>query len=134
MKKILLHFQNLTYRRKLIWAWILVSLLPLSIMGIFCCYQTIHLLQKQELSSMNSALNTVSNTLDSQLELYYELITYLASSDEIVSTPFLNSSSLYDTYDHLNYHFDVFLKGIYTQHPEIEQITLYNAVSDLSGS
>lgn len=132
MKKILLHFQNLTYRRKLIWAWILVSLLPLSIMGIFCCYQTIHLLQKQELSSMNSALNTVSNTLDSQLELYYELITYLASSDEIVSTPFLNSSSLYDTYDHLNYHFDVFLKGIYTQHPEIEQITLYNAVSDLS--
>ena len=132
MKKILLHFQNLTYRRKLIWAWILVSLLPLSIMGIFCCYQTLHMLQKQELSSMNSALSTVSNTMDSQLELYYELITYLACSDEIVSTPFLDSASLYDTYDHLNYHFDVFLKGIYTQHPEIEQITLYNAVSDLS--
>ena len=131
MKKILLHFQNLTYRRKLIWAWILVSLLPLSIMGIFCCYQTLHMLQKQELSSMNSALSTVSN-MDSQLELYYELITYLACSDEIVSTPFLDSASLYDTYDHLNYHFDVFLKGIYTQHPEIEQITLYNAVSDLS--
>ena len=123
MKKILLHFQNLTYRRKLIWA---------SIMGIFCCYQTLHMLQKQELSSMNSALSTVSNTMDSQLELYYELITYLACSDEIVSTPFLDSASLYDTYDHLNYHFDVFLKGIYTQHPEIEQITLYNAVSDLS--
>ena len=132
MKKILLHFQNLTYRRKLIWAWILVSLLPLSIMEIFCCYQTLHMLQKQELSSMNSALSTVSNTMDSQLELYYELITYLACSDEIVSTPFLDSASLYDTYDHLNYHFDVFLKGIYTQHPEIEQITLYNAVSDLS--
>ena len=132
MKKILLHFQNLTYRRKLIWAWILVSLLPLSIMGIFCCYQTLHMLQKQELSSMNSALSTVSNTMDSQLELYYELITYLACSDEIVSTPFLDPASLYDTYDHLNYHFDVFLKGIYTQHPEIEQITLYNAVSDLS--
>lgn len=132
MKKILLHFQNLTYRRKLIWAWILVSLLPLSIMGIFCCYQTLHMLQKQELSSMNSALNTVSNTMDSQLELYYELITYLACSDEIVSTSFLDPASLYDTYDYLNYHFDVFLKGIYTQHPEIEQITLYNAVSDLS--
>ena len=49
IQKIKQCFNNIKYRSKLILLCILVSFLPLSVMGFFCYKQTINLLRTREL-------------------------------------------------------------------------------------
>ena len=52
IQKIKQCFNNIKYRSKLILLCILVSFLPLSVMGFFCYNQTINLLRTRELDSL----------------------------------------------------------------------------------
>ena len=58
------------YRNKLILLCFLVSLIPLSVMGLFCYKQTIQLLRTRELDSLESSVVSVSNSLDSKVNTY----------------------------------------------------------------
>lgn len=132
MKHINYFIQSLNYKRKLILICFLVGIFPLSIMGIFCHSKTISLLLEQELTSMNSAISTASSSISSQIALYENLLIYLSCEESIVVTPSDATWSIYETYEQLNYKLDVFLNSIYAQHPEIQQITLYNATTNLT--
>lgn len=132
MKHINYFIQSLNYKRKLILICFLVGIFPLSIMGIFCHSKTISLLLEQELTSMNSAISTASSSISSQIALYENLLVYLSCEESIVVTPSDATWSIYETYEQLNYKLDVFLNSIYAQHPEIQQITLYNATTNLT--
>ena len=66
IQKIKQCFNNIKYRSKLILLCILVSFLPLSVMGFFCYNQTIKLLRARELSSLESTVTSVSDSLDSK--------------------------------------------------------------------
>lgn len=132
MKKILSRIHSLKYRQKLILNCILVGILPLSIMAIYCYHQTISLLQDQEYAALDSAARVAVSSIDSQIVLYEDLLNYLSFSDPIIMMPTQDPSEILGTYEQLNYVFDVFLNGVYVQHPEILQITVYNALSDLT--
>lgn len=132
MRKLIFYIHSLNYRRKLVLICILVGLLPLTVMGIFCYHQTVRLLLKQERTSMDSALRTAAASIDSQIALYEDMLHYLAFSEPIFTMPMQDETQIYDTYEKLNYEFDVFLKAMYTQHPEVPQIVVYNAHSDLT--
>lgn len=81
---------------------------------------------------MNSAISTASSSISSQIALYENLLVYLSCEESIVVTPSDATWSIYETYEQLNYKLDVFLNSIYAQHPEIQQITLYNATTNLT--
>lgn len=132
MNKILSRIHSLKYRQKLILNCILVGILPLSIMAVYCYRQTISLLQHQEYSALDSAAGVAVSSIDSQIVLYEDLLNYLSFSDPVIMTPTQDPSQILATYVQLNYEFDVFLNGVYVQHPEILQITVYNALSDLT--
>ncbi len=130
--KVYSHIQSLKYRQKLILICILVGILPLIVMGVYCYRQTLKLLLNQEYAALDSASRTAVASIDSQITLYEDLLNFLSSSEDVVMTPVQDASEILDTYEHLIYEFDVFLNGIYVQHPEILQITVYNALSDLT--
>ena len=81
IQKIKQCFNNIKYRSKLILLCILVSFLPLSVMGFFCYNQTINLLRTRELDSLESSILSVSNSLDSKVNTYQNLLAYLANSN-----------------------------------------------------
>ena len=130
--KLFSHVLSLKYRQKLILICILVGILPLIVMGVYCYRQTLKLLLNQEYAALDSASRTAVASIDSQITLYEDLLNFLSSSEAVVMTPVQDASEILDTYEHLIYEFDVFLNGIYVQHPEILQITVYNALSDLT--
>ena len=132
IQKIKQCFINIKYRSKLILLCILVSFLPLSVMGFFCYNQTINLLRTRELDSLESSILSVSNSLDSKVNTYQNLLAYLANSNVLAEFSSYNESNAYDQYEYLNYTMDVFLNTTYLQHPEISQITIYNADGDMT--
>ncbi len=120
-------FQDMKYRSKLILLCMLVGLLPLSIMGIFCYSQTLHLLRAQELAALEASITSISDTLDAKTTIYQNLLTYLAHANPLAEFPSYNNANAYAQYDYLTYTLDSFLSATYLQHPEISQITIYNA-------
>ena len=132
MKHIIFSVKSLGYKNKLMLTCLLVGIFPLGIMGIFCHAKTISLLLGQELNSMDAAVSTAANSIGSQIALYENLLAYLSCEESIVITPTETIQGIYDTYEQLNYKLDVFLNGIYAQHPEILQITVYNATTGLT--
>lgn len=122
IQKIKQCFNNIKYRSKLILLCILVSFLPLSVMGFFCYNQTINLLRTRELDSLESSILSVSNSLDSKVNTYQNLLAYLANSNVLAEFSSYNETNAYDQYEYLNYTMDVFLNTTYLQHPEISQI------------
>ncbi|MCI9220145.1 MAG: sensor histidine kinase [Lachnospiraceae bacterium] len=132
MKKLIARIHSLKYRQKLIISCIIVGIVPLSIMAVYCYRQTMRLLLDQEYAALDSASGVAVSSIDSQIALYEDLLNYLSFSEPVIMTPIQDSSKILETYEQLNYKFDVFLNGIYVQHPEILQITVYNAMSDLT--
>lgn len=120
------------YRSKLVLLCILVSFLPLSVMGLFCYNQTIHLLRTRELDSLESSVLSVSGSLNDKVNTYQNLLSYLANSNVLAEFTSYNEANAYDQYEYLNYTMDVFLNITYLQHPEISQITIYNADGDMT--
>lgn len=132
MKRFNFFIQSLNYKKQLVMTCFLVGILPLGIMGIFCHTKTISLLLDQEMNSMNSAISTAVDSIDSQIALYENLLIYLSCEESIVVTPSETIQGIYATYEQLNYKLDVFLNSLYAQHPEILQITIYNATTGLT--
>ncbi len=131
MKHLLIPYLNLKYRNKLILTSILVGVIPLITLGIFCYYQTRSLLLEKEQDALSSSIDTAYNSLDYQIQLYENLVTYLVLSDTIVNVSSLENQSIIDRFEMLNYEYDILLDNIYIQHPEIVQITLYVDRTDL---
>ena len=132
IRKIKLRFDDMKYRNKLILLCFLVSLIPLSVMGLFCYKQTIHLLRTRELDSLEFSVVSVSNSLDSKVNTYQNLLSYLANSNDLAEFSSYNDANAYDQYEYLTYKMDVFLNTTYLQHPDIAQITIYNADGDMT--
>lgn len=124
-------YLNLKYRNKLILTCILAGVIPLITLGIFCYCQTRNFLLDKEQDALSSAIDTAYNSLDYQIQLYENLVTYLALSEIIVNVSSEENQGIIDKFEMLNYEYDVLLDNIYVQHPEIAQITLYVDRTDL---
>lgn len=131
MKHMLNFYLNLKYKSKLIITCILVGIIPLILLGLFCYYQTIHLLLGREKSSLSLAVGTAYNSVNYQVQTYENLISYLTHSDVMVKVPSTEYQSIMEKFEMLNYEYDVLIRDITTQHPEIARITLYADRTDL---
>ncbi|MDE5696913.1 MAG: histidine kinase [Lachnospiraceae bacterium] len=124
-------YLNLKYRNKLILTCILAGVIPLITLGVFCYYQTRNLLLDKEQDALSSAIDTAYNSLDYQVRLYENLVTYLALSEIVVNVSSEENQGIIEKFEMLNYEYDVLLDNISVQYPEIAQITLYVDRTDL---
>lgn len=132
MKYLLKLYHSLRYKKKMVLTCILVGLIPLTLLGTFCYYQTAHLLLGQEKEALSSAVNTAYHSLNHQIQLYNDMVTYLAHSETMVKVPSMEYASAAEKFEVFHYEYDVLINGMYVQHPEIYRITLYADREDLS--
>ena len=130
-RRLLNVYLNLKYRNKLILTCILAGVIPLITLGVFCYHQTRNLLLDKEQNALASAIDTAYNSLDYHIQLYENLVTYLALSETVVSVSSEENQGIIEKFEMLHYEYDVLLDNIYVQHPEIAQITLYVDRTDL---
>lgn len=131
MKRLLDMYQMFHYRKKIVVTCILVGLIPLILLGTFCYYQAMHLLLDHEKEALSNAVSTAYYSLNHQIQLYEDLVVYLAHSDVIVRVPSSEYENIIDKFELLNYEYDVLINSMYLQHPELHRITLYADRDDL---
>ena len=70
MKRMIKFFRNMKFRYKLITTYILLGVIPMTIMGLVWYNQTRTILMKQEKSSIENYLTQAVSNMDNQLRIY----------------------------------------------------------------
>lgn len=124
MEKIGSFFNDMSFRNKILTAFIFIALIPLSVLGIFS-YQTIRsMLINKETMYLEATFAQTSQVLDSTISIYDNAIRSLCFNRQLMDLNQTNYTSDYDRYESLNFIDDLFVttKNLV---PEVEYITLY---------
>lgn len=119
------HIRDLKFQTKIKLAFLLISMIPVIVLGGFCFSETRSLLIKQSKSDLNAALNQSALTLNNQLEVYNKIMNFLSFNQSIVNAANHTYTSTFEMYDQL---VNVIDQNFYTArnlNSGIERITLY---------
>ena len=70
MRKIKNWYKNLKFRNKVLLSHLLVSMLPVIVLGIFCYIQCRNLLVQREMEMLSETLNQNATVLNGNITLY----------------------------------------------------------------
>lgn len=125
MKKIKQRYKNLKFRKKVFLIQIVVSMIPIIILGVFAYVQTRKLLIDREKESMQVILHQNITTLDytlSSYQNYMENMVWDERLERAVTDKYKNSYEMYLMYTNL---MDPMITNMEAQNRAIEQITIY---------
>lgn len=114
----------MSFKYKILTAFIFIALIPLSVLGIFS-YQTIRsMLINKETMYLESTFAQTSQVLDSRLSIYDNAIRSLCFNRQLIDLNQMSYTSDYDKYESLNFIDDLFVttKNLV---PGVEYITLF---------
>lgn len=125
MKRMIKFFRNMKFRYKLITTYILLGVIPMTIMGLVWYNQTRTILMKQEKSSIENYLTQAVSNMDNQLRIYNNLSDYIAFNQQISHVVSHEYDSYYDMYNQFSDVLDPMLASLKYFHSDINQITIY---------
>ncbi|OAB32959.1 sensor histidine kinase [Paenibacillus glacialis] len=119
------NIHNMKFQTKIKLAFLLISMIPVVVLGGFSFSQTRSLLVAQSKSDLKAALQQSALTLNNQLEVHNKLMNFLSLNQEIVNAANHTYTSTFEMYDQL---VNVIDQNFYTArslNAGVEQITLY---------
>ncbi|OAB36721.1 hypothetical protein PMSD_10375 [Paenibacillus macquariensis subsp. defensor] len=119
------YIHNMKFQTKIKLAFLLISMIPVVVLGGFCFSQTRSLLIEQSKSDLNAALQQSALTLNSQLEGYNNIMNYLSFDQEIVNAANHTYTSTFEMYDQLVNVIDQKFYTARSLNVGVERITLY---------
>lgn len=120
-------YQNYNYRKKVMVALLLVSLIPLVLLGSFCFFETKSLLTKQTLNSLETSVSQAVLSVNSQLESYNQVSSALCYDKSVATAANTKYDSYYTMYEQLNYTIDEKFITARNLKSGIDSITLYTS-------
>lgn len=137
MALIITYFKNLKFRKKLFISYIIVSIIPIIVLGCFSYYQANTFLRKQATQSLSESIRQVSDNISfrcKQYELVINSVTGNFKFQEIFSDNYKDNvviSQKYKTSSNLDVllysdYVDPFFNNIRNLYQDILQITIFS--------
>lgn len=131
MKKIYHWIKNLKLRNKLYLIYVAAGLLPMLLVGLYCCYYMNQLLVEREVKNLQNSLNQAVSVVENQLHIYENMSDYLAFNQAILQTvSYPYEDNYYEMYYQFSTVFDPMVTSLKYLHSDIRQVTVY-ARSDI---
>lgn len=121
--------QDMRFQNKIKLAFLLISLIPVIVLGGFCFIETRSLLLAQSEADMNANLKQSAQAVNSQLNTYNQISTFLSFNQAVINAANHTYESAYDMYDQLK---NVIDQNFFTArflNTDIERITLYTGTN-----
>lgn len=126
MKKFKNIIKNLSFRKKIAYISLGISLIPVLLLGSFTHIQTRQLLVEREKMALKETLNTEVKNLDSKMESYYTAMNHIIWSDSIRSSLSKKHNSNHEMYLTYRDVIDPMFLTVRTLHSTIDSITMYS--------
>lgn len=125
MRKIKQYILNLKFRNKIILTYFLVSIIPITILGVFCYKETNKLLITQEKENLTRTFEDEIVRIENSINIYNNMATHSTFTPAILDVVNYNYNSYYEMYDKFKNILDPYIDTIKSLHNDIEQITIY---------
>ncbi|MBG9792124.1 hypothetical protein ABD76_06265 [Paenibacillus dendritiformis] len=121
--------RDMKFQTKIKLAFLLISLIPVIVLGGFCFFETRQLLLAQSEADLKANLEQSVQAVNNQLNTYNKIITFLSFNQAIINAANHTYDSAYTMYDQLK---NVIDQNFYTAqylNPDITRITLYTGTN-----
>lgn len=125
MRKIKQYILNLKFRNKIILTYFLVSIIPITILGVFCYKETNKLLINQEKENLTRTFKEEIVRVENSVDIYNNMATHSTFTPDILDVVNYNYNSYYEMYYKFKNTLDPYIDTIKSLHNDIEQITIY---------
>lgn len=123
--KLLLFFNNLTFRRKMTTICIFISLIPMFLFGILGYAQIRNQILKREESSLNETLLQAASSIDYKLNTYMNALNMILWNNAIKTSLTKTYETNYDLYLFYRENIDSLFLAIRSLNTDINTISLY---------
>lgn len=127
MNKIKKFFLNLKFRKKIILTYFIVSIIPITILGVFCYKETNELLLNQEKENLVEAFSEEISRMENSGNIYNNVSTYTTFTSSVLDVVNYDYSSYYEMYYKFKNVLDPYIDMIKSLHNNIEQMTVYTS-------
>lgn len=118
-------FNNMKIRKKLILTYLVVSIVPITILGFLCYKETRSLLLEKEGYKQEESLQQIKSGLDNQIQMYNNLSDYIAFNQTIEQVVNYDYQNYYDMYEKYTTLLDPMLSSLKYFHNAVERVTIY---------
>ncbi|OKP87946.1 hypothetical protein A3844_09035 [Paenibacillus helianthi] len=117
------------FQTKIKLSFLLVSMIPVIVLGSFCFSETRSLLVQQSKADLNATLKQSVLSVNNQMDVYNKVMNFLSFNQEILNAANTTYTSAYEMYDQLN---NVIDQNFFTArylNTGVEQIILYTGTN-----
>ena len=127
MNRLKRFFLNLKFRKKIILTYFLVSIIPITILGVFCYQQTRYLLLNQEKENLKESFSQAVSRVENSANIYNNLANYTTFNPMILDVINYKYTSYYEMYYKFENILDPYIDMLKSLHNEIQQMTVYTS-------
>ena len=127
MIKIKNWYKNLKFRNKVLLSHLVVSLLPVLVLGIFCYAQTRNMLIQREQEILSETLNQNVTVLNGNLKLYQNYMDNLIwnhNLQQVLNEEYINNFQMYLAYRDV---IDPIIMNVKNMDSTVKQVTIYSS-------
>lgn len=124
-RKALHVLQNMSFKRKLLISYLLLVIIPISVLGLFAYDQSKRFLHKNAMQSIDNTTRTMASNLEDKIERYRRLmdsIVFNAGVQKLFNSDYANPDSVF--YDLKDY-FESTMSTVVKLNEEIVELTVY---------
>ena len=125
MTRIMKFLSNMKIRKKLILTYLVVSIVPITILGLLCYRETKDLLLEKERYKQEESLQQVISSLDNQIQVYNNLSDYIVFNQTIKQVINYDYQNYYDMYEKYTNLLDPSLAALKYFHNDVKRVTIY---------
>lgn len=127
MNRLKKFFLNLKFRHKIILTYFLVSIIPITILGLFCYQQTRYLLLNQEKENLKKSFSEAVAEIENSANVYNNLVNYTTFNPMVLDVINYNYTSYYEMYYKFHNMLDPYIDMLRALHNEVQQVTVYTS-------
>ncbi|OPJ60356.1 sensor histidine kinase YpdA [Clostridium chromiireducens] len=125
MNRLKKFFLNLKFRHKIILTYFLVSIIPITILGLFCYEQTRYLLLNQEKENLKKSFSESVAEIENSANVYNNLANYTTFNPMVLEVVNYDYKSYYEMYYKFHNMLDPYIDMLKALHNEVQQLTIY---------
>lgn len=125
-------FKNLRFKKKLFLSYLVVIIIPITVLGLYSYNQAERFLLNQQMQGLSESVRQISENLNYKLNRYNTVISFLVFNSQIIQIVNNQDANYFDKYISFSGTLDPLINTILSTNNDIDKILIYTNNSNLT--
>lgn len=125
-------FKNLRFKKKLFISYLVVIIIPVTVLGLYSYNQAKEFLLEQEKQGLSESVQQISENLNYKLNTYNTIVSFLVFNSQIIQIVNNQDADYFDKYVSFSEILDPLINTVLSTNNDIDKIFIYTNNNNLS--